>query len=235
MKRTSGGRRCAKYVGSSRRSKKRKRRKSYRGYGKPVRVFSGFGKLGIGVDAIAPPMVGGGVTMATSLLLRAFVPPVPKEGEPKVDNEGNVIPHWAFKYSGLIGAGAGSLASAALIPFAGWGGFVSGVITSALAGGTAQMYNYVVSKKKGYYQYRGMVAMQPRYYGRGWKPYGAQRSPMYAKNYRGMRGYGAIGTTPTQRRFALPGRGVQSIPQEVLNAVNVSAFGGRPATLGTQV
>jgi hypothetical protein len=233
--------RCAKYSGYGR-SKKRKRRKSYRGYGRPVRVFSGFGKLGIGVDAIAPPMVGGGVTMATSLLLRAFVPPIPKEGEPKTDPEtGEVIPHWAFRFSGLLGAGAGALASAALIPWAGWGGFVSGVLTSALAGGTAQMYNYVVSKKKGYYQYRGMVAMQPRYYGRPgygqarWKPYGAVRSPKYAQNYKGMRGYGAIGALPTQRRFALPGRGVQSIPQEVLNAVNVSAFGGRTATMGTVI
>lgn len=219
-KRTRGGKRCAKYAGTKR---------GYRGYGQPVKVYSGFGKLDVGLDAFLPPMVGGGTALGTSLLLRAFVDPEVKDeaGALKTDDEGKPVVHWAFKYAGLLGAAGGVLTSAVLGPFVGWGSTVAGALTALLAGGTAQFYNTVVPEERqgyrGYGRY-GLVAMQPRHYGR----FPVTHSPVYGKA-----GYGAIGALPTQRRFALPGRGPQGIPESVRSVVNRAAFGGSP-TLGTR-
>lgn len=223
-KRTSGGKRCARYAGTKR---------GYRGYGQPVKVYSGFGALDVGLDAILPPVVGGGTALGTALLLRGFVDPEVKENDvPKLDDEGNPVVHWAFKYAGFIGAGAGVVTSAVLGPFTGWGSAVAGGLTSILAGTAAQLYNTVVPEERqgyrGYGRY-GLVAMQPRHYGQpGYGRFPVTHSPVYGKG-----GYGAVGALPTQRRFALPGRGVQGIPQSVRSVVNRSAFGGSP-TLGTQ-
>lgn len=222
-KRTAGGKRCAKYSGTKR---------GYRGYGQPVKVYSGFGALDIGLDAFLPPMVGGGTALATSALLRAFVDPEVKEDDVLVMEEDGVTPkqHWAFKYAGLVGAGGGVLTSAVLGPFMGWGAAAAGALTSLFAGGAAQLYNTVVPEERqgyrGYGRY-GLVAMQPRYYGQPGR-FPVTHSPVYGKA-----GYGAVGALPTQRRFALPGRGAQGIPESVRSVVNKSAFGGSP-TLGTR-
>lgn len=228
-KMTRSGKRCAKYAGT----------KGYRGYGQPLKVYSGFGALNVGMDAFLPPLVGGGTALGTTLLLRAFVDPEVKDEAGGINAD--KTPHWAFKYAGLLGGVAGVVTSAILGPFQGWGASVAGGLTSLLAGGTAQLFNKVVPEDRqgyrGYGKY-GLVAMQPRIYGNqggmaGYGRFPITHSPVYSgmKGY-GSKGYGAIGALPTQRRFAAPGRGPQSIPQSVLNVVNKSAFGGSP-TLGT--
>lgn len=233
---------CLKRGAGGKCLRRAKSRRGFRGYGSPVKVYSGFGKLNIGLDALVPPVVGGGVAGGVALALRYFVKPVKEtNGQIEMDADGNPKIHWAFKYAGLIGAGAGALVSLGLGPFLGWGGATNSAISSVLVGGASQLYNMAV--KKDYQSYRGygrlgMIAMQQRLYGggnaNGMAGYGRSpvRSPMYARNYRG---YGAIGAIPTQRRFALPGRGAQSIPPEVLASINPGAFGTRGATLGTNI
>lgn len=214
----------------------RRRRRSYtrryRGYGAPMEVYSGFGRLGIGMDAFLPPLVGGGTALGTTLLLRAFVSPEVKENgvvqTEVVDGQTVTKLSWAFKYAGFIGAGAGILTSAILGPFTGWGSAVAGGITSLAAGLTGGLYNKVVPKESQGYRGYGRVFLQQRP-----RPLaGLGRMSM-----RGVRGLGMIGVQQAGqdgRRFYLPGRGAAGFPANVTSAVNMSAFGGSP-TLGTSV
>lgn len=224
-KRTSGGRRCAKYAGTKRRT--------YRGYGQSVKVYSGFGALGVGMDAILPPAVGGGTAVGTSLLLRAFVDPEVK-GNGSVETDPDTgLPkvHWAFKYAGLLGAAAGIGTSVILGFFQGWGSAVAGGITALSTGLGAQFYNSVVPEEanevkrrekyawRGYGKPYGLVAMQPRG--------GGQTQLMQPGGRMAGRGFGMIGASPSQaRNFLVAGRGVQSMPNEVLKQVNAAAWGG---------
>jgi len=227
------------YGNPGRRSRRRGHRRSYRGYGQPLKVFSGFGRLGIGMDAFMPPLLGGGAATATALILRGAVDPFAKDeaGQTKLDEKGVPVLSFAFKNAGYLGAGAGVLVSGIYGAFwGGWGSAISGGITALAAGLTAQFFNSVMKEEN-------KLAAQP-YLGYG-LPLGAMYAPQ-RRNYgrfgaarvalgRGMRGYGAIGATPVQRRFALPGRGIQSMPQAVLANINTAAFGGRGATLGTRI
>lgn len=240
--RTKKGKFTTCRAGMKRVSSKKKKRGT-RGYGQGVKVFSGFGKLGVGMDAFLPPLVGGGAALGTSLLLRAFVDPQVKGegGAPEMEADGSPKVHWAFKYAGLLGAGAGILTSAILGPFQGWGSTVAGAVCASMAGLTAQFYNKVVPEKvdstmiRSQYAWRGlgkyapygMIAAQPRQFGpaNGMQGYGQGMQGMQGYG-QGGQGYGMIGATPTPRRFVTPGRGTQSMPASVLAQVNPAAFGG---------
>jgi hypothetical protein len=235
FKRTSAGRRCAKFSGT-----KKGKRRSYRGYGKSVRVYSGFGKLDVGLDAVLPPAVGVGTTMGTTLILRAFVDPEVKDenGALKMDKDNNPEIHWAFKYAGLIGAGAGVATSLALGFFQGWGSAVVGGISALGSGLTAQFYNKVVKEEAGdpavkrrqLYAWKGygrspygLVALQQR---------GGGESVLMQPSGFGRGGYGMIGAQPNMaRNFLVAGRGTSSMPTEVLRQVNAAAWGGSASVM----
>jgi len=231
FKRTSGGRRCAKFSGYG------KRKRSYRGYGRSVRVYSGFGKLDVGLDAILPPAVGAGTAMGTALLLRAFVDPqVKAEGNGVVDPEKI---HWAFQYAGLIGAGAGIATSLVLGYFQGWGSAVAGGISALGAGVTSQFYNKVVPEEVG--EGTDLVYRRKDY---AWKGYGRSPYGLVALQARtpgggsiamqptgfgpgGLNGYGMIAANPSMaRNFYVGGRGSASMDKSILRMANAAAWGG---------
>lgn len=234
-KRTPAGRRCAKFSGT-------KRKGSYRGYGQSVKVYSGLGALDVNLDSLLPPAVGGGAALGTTLMLRGIIDPMVKDesgGIAYEDDQTTPKVHWAFKYAGLLGAGAGVLASAVL-GFAGmgWGSTAIGAVSALTTGMSAQFYNSVVKaevgegadmvKRREMYAWRGygrnpygLVALQPRG-GNG------AATLMEPTGYmRGTQGYGMIGASPSQaRNFLVAGRGVQSMPTDVLRQVNAAAWGG---------
>jgi hypothetical protein len=197
-----------------------------------MKIFSGYGqgedgKMKMGLGVMLPPLVGGTGTLGTALLLRAFVKPVKTDaatGAVVTDDKGQPkISPW-FKYAGLFGAGVGTISSIILGPFMGWGATLSGVLTSLMAGGTAQLTNMVVPKEFQQYRGLGLVAMNPRHYGRYPQH---MRSPMVTS---GMGNLGAIAATPVQRKYLKPGRGPNSMPAEVLQQMNPGAFGPQTGT-----
>jgi len=244
--RTKKGRFTKCRTGMKRVSKSRRRkRRGTRGYGQGMKVFSGFGNLDIGMDAFLPPLVGGGTTLGTALLLRAFVDPQVKGANdmPEMESDGTTPKvHWAFEYAGVIGAGAGVLTSAILGPFQGWGSAVAGGLTALLAGMTAQFYNKVVPEKRddqmirSQFAWRGlgnpMGLLAPQVWGGG--------GPVAGRVSAGLNGfgnpYGLIGAGQaaglnlqggqSARTPVIPGRGMMSMPPHVLNQIYTPAFGG---------
>lgn len=201
--------------------RKHGKRRSYRGLGNPFKVYSSYGKLNLTLGSVLPPLVGGAGALGATLLLRAFVPPDSKDasGVPIVENgKPKLNPFW--KYAGLMGGGIGAVASLILGPFMGWGASLVGVVTSVAAGATAQFVNAVVPEDKrmlAQYGRYGMVFAKPRphYQGLG------ARSPKFLT---GMRGMGQVAATEmTGRKYYKPGR--EGMSPEVLNAVNMTAFG----------
>jgi len=129
--------------------KKSKKRRSYKGYGNPLRIYSGYGKVKVSLGIMLPALVGGTGALGSTLLMRAFVPPEKKDESGNAiieDGKPKLNPFW--KYAGLIGGGIGVVASCILGPFQGWGAAVAGGITAAMAGLTAQFANMVVPEEK---------------------------------------------------------------------------------------
>jgi len=180
------------------------------------RYYRGFGNINVTLDAFLPPAVGGGLTLGTTLILRAFVPQFSKDaaGAFKIDEKGNPVEHWAFKYAGIIGTAAGIAGSVILGPFRGWGSAISGGVTALLAGLSAQLYNTVVQKNELTGATQGLGFMV------------ARRSP-YAQPaiYRGSR----MGYNQLQQSYAqnpqLP-ENVSAFPSDYAQTVNKRAFGG---------
>jgi hypothetical protein len=199
-------------------AKRSKKRRSYKGYGSPLKIYSGYGKVKVSLGIMLPSLVGGTGALGSTLLLRAFVPPEKKDdaGNPVLENgipKLNVF----WKYAGLFGAGVGVLASLILGPFQGWGAAVAGGLTSAMAGLTAQFANMVVPKdKRSLVQYGrrrlGAVAATP-------VRQGQRVSVMSGMGRRGM------GLIASQAKVGQPGRTGMFMPAEVMSQVNQSAYG----------
>lgn len=169
------------------------------------RHYGNFGSI-TSMDVWLPPLVGGGLAMGGTLILRAFVPEY-KEGVPVTEENKN----WAFKYAGVIGAGIGVLGSVVLGPFRGWGAAVAGGINAVLTGLNGQLYDTVVPKPEsaaaGY-----MVA---------------RRSPFGLPYPRGGRRASLGGFMASQPINASLPENVSRFPAESAAAVNMGAFGGR--------
>jgi hypothetical protein len=200
------------------RKKSRKRRRSYKGYGSPLKIYSGYGKVKVSLGMMLPSLVGGTGTLGATLLMRAFVPPEKKDdaGNPIVENgvpKLNVF----WKYAGLFGAGVGVLASMILGPFQGWGAAVAGGLTAAMAGLTAQFANMVVPKDKRhlaqYGRRLGAVAATP-----------VRRGPR-VNVMSGMGNPRGLGLVASQPKVGQPGRTGMFMPAEVTSQVNTSAYG----------
>jgi hypothetical protein len=202
----------------AKRKKSRKRRRSYRGYGSPLKIYSGYGKVKVSLGIMLPSLVGGTGTLGATLLMRAFVPPEKKDesGNPIVEN-GVPKLNLFWKYAGLFGAGVGVLASLILGPFQGWGAAVAGGLTAAMAGLTAQFTNMVVPKEKRhlaqYGRRLGAVAATP-----------TRRGPR-VNVMSGMRGTRGLGLVASQPKVGQPGRTGMFMPAEVTSQVNQSAYG----------
>lgn len=188
------------------------------------RYYRGYGDIGIGLDAFLPPLVGGGTAMGTTLLLRGFVPRWKKEGEngAYVFEEGKPVQHWAHEYAGLIGMGAGLIASVVLGPFKGWGSAISGGITALLAGGTAQLYESVVKEEERLAPpvtgYRAMVA-RPAPFGQPYPWRGGARLGYQRQGYRQLQA-----ARPADPSYP---ENVTAFPADYQNRINYAAFGGR--------
>jgi len=202
----------------AKRKKSRRRRRSYKGYGSPLKIYSGYGKVKVSLGIMLPSLVGGTGTLGATLLMRAFVPPEKKDdaGNPVMENgvpKLNVF----WKYAGLFGAGVGVLASMILGPFQGWGAAVAGGLTAAMAGLTAQFTNMVVPKEKrhlaqyGRMRRLGAVATTPTRRG--------SRVSVMSGMGRGM------GMIASQPKVGQPGRTGMFFPAEVTSQVNQSAYG----------
>lgn len=102
-----------------------------------------FGNLGIGMDSILPGTVGGGATLGTALLLKAFVPQfVMKKDVAGVEavetKDGKPVESFWFKNASLVGMGVGILGSIVVGYYKGWGSAAAGSIAAIAAGATAQ-------------------------------------------------------------------------------------------------
>lgn len=178
--------------------------------------FADLGKIPVSLDAFLPPLVGGGATMGTTLLLRGVVGQYKKDdqGNVKLDEQGKPIENVAFKYAGLFGAIPGVVLSAVLGPFTGWGSAISSALTSIFTGLTAQLYNTVPSElhiEKLPEQKSGYGVMFVR------KPVAQIRAPERL-------GYKALITEPVKKE--LP-ENVSVFPPKYVRTVNASAWGGR--------
>jgi hypothetical protein len=212
--------------------KSKKRRKTYGGYGNPLRIYSGYGKnagkVKVSLGIMLPALVGGSGALGGTLLLRALVPPEKKDenGNPILENNvPKLSPFW--KYAGLIGGGLGVLASCFLGPFQGWGATVAGAITATMTGLTAQFVNMVVPKDQ-----RSLAQYGRRYRGLGAAApiparAGGGRMSVMSGLGRGSgmgKGYGLV--------YAQDSGGNQTgrtpggfIPQTVIDQVNMDSFG----------
>lgn len=203
----------------AKRKKSRKRRRSYKGYGSPLKIYSGYGKVKVSLGMMLPSLVGGTGTLGATLLMRAFVPPEKKDdaGTPIME-DGVPKLNVFWKYAGLFGAGVGVLASMILGPFQGWGAAVAGSLTAAMAGLTAQFANMVVPKEKRhlaeYGRRLGAVATTPVRRG--------QRVSVMSGMGAGGRGMGLISA---QAKVGQPGRTGMFMPPEVIQQVNQGAYG----------
>jgi hypothetical protein len=56
-----------------------KRHGRYKGYGNPLRIYSGYGKVQVSLGMALPALVGGTGALGSTLLMRAFVPPEKKD------------------------------------------------------------------------------------------------------------------------------------------------------------
>jgi len=171
------------------------------------RRYGNFGEI-TSMDVWLPPLVGGGLAMGGTLILRAFVPEY-KEGAPVTEENKN----WAFKYAGVLGAGIGIVGSVILGPFRGWGAAMAGGINAVLTGLNGQLYDTVVpAPTAAAAGYGYMVARRPAF------------GLPYPRSGRRTQLGGFMATAPVnaslpenQTRF---GVGEQA-------AVNMGAFGGR--------
>jgi hypothetical protein len=202
----------------AKRKKSRKRRRSYKGYGSPLKIYSGYGKVKVSLGMMLPSLVGGTGTLGATLLMRAFVPPEKKDdaGNPIVkDGVPQLSVFW--KYAGLFGAGVGVLASMILGPFQGWGAAVAGSLTAVMAGCTAQFANMVVPKDKRhlaqYGRRLGAVATTP-----------VRRGPR-VNVMSGMGSPRGLGLVASQAKVGQPGRTGMFMPPEVIQQVNAGAYG----------
>jgi len=217
---------------SRRRPKRRatkRRRRAYRGLGAGMRIYSGYGrakKMPISLAGLLPPLVGGTGALGSTLLMRAFIPAVKKDdtGAVIVDKEGNVKLSPFFQYAGLFGAGVGVLASLVLGPFQGWGASLAGALTAVMAGATAQFTNMVVPKDMKQYRGLGKVVAFPhtRQGARQMGPVAGMGKARRFTAMSGTRGLGLVAVTPADGQ---PGRTPNFMPQSVIAAANMGAFG----------